>query len=52
MDLAVWGLAADQYFTAVGRLQALDPDVSVDVARFEDASPALSAAVDREGVNL
>ena len=52
VDLAVWDVPADRYFVAVGRLQAIDPTVAVDVVRVEDAPPALRAVIDAEGVEL
>lgn len=50
VDLAVWGVPADRYFVAVGRLQAIDPAVEVDVVRVEDAPPALRSVIEAEGV--
>lgn len=52
VDLAVWGLPAAVYYAAVGRLQALDPAVAVDVVRCEDAPPSLRAVFDADGVEL
>ncbi len=52
VDLAVWDVPADRHFVAVGRLQAIDPTVAVDVVRVEDAPPALRAVIDAEGVEL
>ena len=52
VDLAVWGLEERVYFLAVGRLQSLDPAIGVDLILFEDAKPALQAAIQRDGVAL
>jgi len=52
VDLAVWDLPAADYFTAVGRMQALDPAVSVDAVRIEDAPASLRAVIDADGVEL
>jgi predicted nucleotidyltransferase len=52
VDLAVWGLAEKVYYRAVGRLQALDTAVSVDLIRFEEAPAALQAVITRDGVEL
>lgn len=49
VDLAASGVRADRYFAAVGRLQAIDPGVSVDLVRIEEASGALMAVIDAEG---
>lgn len=52
VDLAVWDVPAADTFTAVGRLQALDPAVAVDVVRIEDAPASLRAVIDADGVEL
>lgn len=52
VDLAVWGMPADRYFVAVGRLQAIDPAVEVDVVRGEDAPPAPRSVIEADGVEL
>ncbi len=52
VDLAVSDLASDRFFVAVGRLQALDAAISVDLVRLEEAPLPLRAAIEREGVAL
>jgi uncharacterized protein len=52
VDLAVWGVAPDEYFRAVGQLQALDADVSIDLVEFETASPRLQKKIEHEGMLL
>ena len=52
VDLAVWGLAEKVYYRAVGRLQALDTAVSVDLIRVEEAPATLQAVITRDGVEL
>jgi predicted nucleotidyltransferase len=52
VDLAAWDVPADRYFVAVGRLQAVDSAISVDLVRAEDAPPALLAVIDAEGIEL
>lgn len=49
VDLAVWGLPQDMYFRAVGRLQSLDAQISVDLVAVEMASPRLQKKIEREG---
>lgn len=49
VDLAVWGLAERDYYRAVGQLQALEPTISVDLVRIEEARPTLIAVVEAEG---
>jgi predicted nucleotidyltransferase len=52
VDLAVWGLDELEYFRAVGRLQSLDAQYSVDLILFEDAQSGLQKVIQREGVAL
>jgi len=49
VDLAVWGLPEDVYFRAVGRLQSLDANISVDLVAVEKASSRLQKKIEREG---
>ncbi|KAA3664800.1 MAG: nucleotidyltransferase domain-containing protein [Chloroflexi bacterium] len=49
VDLAVWGLPEDDYFRAVGRLQSLDGQISVDLVVVEMASPRLQKKIAHEG---
>lgn len=49
IDLAVWGLEADAYFTAVARLQDLSPEFKVDLVAMESCRPALREAIIAEG---
>ncbi len=52
VDLAVEGLSGRAFYRAVGRLQALDSSLSVDLVDVEEASPALRRAIEREGIPL
>lgn len=52
IDLAVKGLAEANYFGAVGRLQGVDPEFSIDLIRIEDAPATLLAVIEREGIPL
>ena len=52
VDLAVWGLAADNYFTAVARLQDLSPQFGVDLIDAERCRQALKQAVMKEGIPI
>lgn len=49
IDLAVWGLDERVYYRAVGQLQALEPTLSIDLVRIEEARPTLVAVVEKEG---
>jgi predicted nucleotidyltransferase len=50
IDLAVWGLPAADYYRAVGQLQTIDPEFSIDLVRMEDAPPSLRALIEQEGM--
>lgn len=49
VDLAVWGLNPQDYFRAVGQLLALHPDMPVDLAEWETASPRLHQEIETRG---
>lgn len=49
VDLAVWGLSGRAYFQAVSVLLDIEPSISVDLIAFEEARPALQAAILQEG---
>lgn len=48
LDLAVEGLAAADYFEALGELLWISP-APVDLVRLEDAAPGLAARIAAEG---
>jgi predicted nucleotidyltransferase len=52
IDLAVRGLPDQDYFRAVGRLQGIDPEFSIDLVRMEEAPPSLLAVIEKEGIPL
>lgn len=52
IDLMAWGLAEEQFYGVVARLQDLDSTLSIDLIRAEEASPALLSAVSMEGIDL
>jgi len=52
LDLAVWGLDADDYFEAVGRVQGEGAPFSVDLVRMEQAPDSLRAVVQEAGREL
>lgn len=51
VDLAVWGLAAADYFEAVARALDVGGEIKVDLIRAERCKPYLRAAIE-EGVDL
>ncbi|MBC8448729.1 MAG: nucleotidyltransferase domain-containing protein [Chloroflexi bacterium] len=52
IDLAAWGLPADDYFVAVAKLQDLSPDFRIDLVTMESCRPALRDIIVREGEPL
>ena len=52
IDLAASGLASDDYFTAVARLQDLSPEFKVDLVALEHCKAELRESIAREGVIL
>jgi len=52
LDLAVWGLDAEDYFEAVGRVQDEGGAFSVDLVRMEQAPDSLRTVVREEGREL
>lgn len=52
VDLLVSGLEERALYRAVGVLLRLDPEIQIDVVRFEDASEVLRTTVEQEGVSL
>ena len=51
VDLAVWGLADKDYLKAVAMVTGLDSEITVDLIRMEDASPAIYSQVEN-GVEI
>ncbi|MBW4465736.1 MAG: nucleotidyltransferase domain-containing protein [Pegethrix bostrychoides GSE-TBD4-15B] len=49
IDLAVWGLDALAYLTAVAQLQDLAPEFKIDLVRMERCEPELERAILAEG---
>lgn len=49
VDIAVWGLKSDDYFTAVARLQDISPEFQVDLVSIERCKPGLREAILNEG---
>jgi predicted nucleotidyltransferase len=52
VDLAVWGLDAEDYFEAVARVQGEGAPFSVDLIRIEQAPDSLRRVVEEEGREL
>jgi predicted nucleotidyltransferase len=52
IDLAVWGLAEELHYRAVGVILGIDPEFLLDLVRAESAPSGLLAAIDRDGIIL
>jgi predicted nucleotidyltransferase len=52
VDLIAWGVREERYLSAVARLLSLHREISIDLVRAEEASPALLVAAERDGVTL
>ncbi len=49
IDLAVWRLNCEDYFTAVAKLQDLDPEFKIDLVQIESCRPALKQIILNQG---
>ena len=52
IDLAVEGITADRFWRAWSAVAALDPAFEINLVAWEDATPPLRAAIEREGILL
>jgi predicted nucleotidyltransferase len=52
IDLAAWGLSADDYFVAVAKLQDLSPEFEIDLIAIPYCRPGLREVIEREGQPL
>lgn len=52
VDLAVWGLEGALYYRVVSHLLDLDPPISIDLVRAEEAPTTLLEVIHREGIVL
>jgi predicted nucleotidyltransferase len=52
VDLAVWGLAPDDYFRAVGMLLDMSSEIEVNLVDVTACSASLLATIEREGIEL
>jgi len=52
IDLAASGVAKEEFFTAVARLQDLSPLFRIDLVDLENCPPHLREAIDQEGQEL
>jgi predicted nucleotidyltransferase len=52
IDLIAEGIPAESYWRAWNAIDALEPDFEVNLVDWEDATPALRAAAEQEGIVL
>jgi len=52
IDLAAWGIPADQFYQAVATITGISPDFQVDLLDLEGCRPVVRRAIEREGVDL
>ncbi len=52
IDLAVWGIASDRFFTAVATVTSLDADFQIDLVDVESCSSTLRKVIERDGMEL
>jgi predicted nucleotidyltransferase len=54
IDLAVWGIAPEEYYSAAGDAMdiGLDSSIKVDIVDTKDCSPEFLAVVDQYGIEL
>jgi len=52
VDLAAWGIAADQFYRAVAAVTGLSSVFKVDLVDPESCRPSLRQAIEREGIEL
>lgn len=52
IDLAAWGIPADQFYRAVAAVTGVSPDFRVDLVDLESCRPAVRRFIEREGIDL
>ena len=52
IDLAAWGIDANQYLRALADLLSPTSEFSFDLIAVEEAGPSLLATIERDGVEL
>jgi len=52
IDLAAWGVPADQFYRAVAAVTGVSPDFEVDLVDPEGCRPAVRQFIEREGIDL
>ena len=52
IDLAAWGIAPSNYFSAVAAVTGISTEINVDLIDPEDCSPSLLKAIKNVGIDL
>ena len=52
VDIAVWGLAPDQTFRAIGTVMDLDSSFEINLVDVNTCTPSLLKAIEQEAVDL
>ena len=52
IDLAAWGIPADQFYRAVAAVAGISPDLKVDLVEPDSCRPALRESIEHEGIDL
>lgn len=52
IDLAVWGISPQLFFSAVAAVTGLSSDFHIDLVEPESCSPTLQASIERDGIQL
>jgi predicted nucleotidyltransferase len=52
IDLAAWGLPAEDYFVAVAKLQDLSPEFEIDLIAMPHCKPGLGKVIEHGGKPL
>lgn len=52
IDLAAWGLTADNWLKASAAVRALSDDIEINLVDVTTCSPSLRATIEREGIPL
>jgi uncharacterized protein len=52
IDIAAWGIPADQTFRAIGAVMDLDPSFEINLVDVNTCSPSLLKSIEEEAVDL
>ena len=52
IDMAAWGIPADQFYKAVAAVTGISREFQVNLVDPEGCSPSLQQSIEREGIDL